>query len=336
MSQNKDRFNLTALGTLWHRAKAKISGHTDEGDEYGSPDICDLWNENGCIDISKAQQRMHLKYKILDKFQVATTRMIDTTHGFFSGNHATTVFDNARAVCALTTDLAKDLQRRGFLPPDLTFFYSSKITNIEKDNYAYAKQASNFAKHADKDANETHPYDGNGVENLLLIMAEDYETLHSALVKASLLVCDHERLYKADRDISMNHYKSLYDPTSKLMKKLNPVKVVDEVPFYALSREQILEMEKKHIHVPAAAAACMIYKKYYYFSNRTKENSAKAMKTKQKLAKKMESLGIWPVDIGTNAMLIRHRDIIKREYHYDVPSDMDASPDIAAPSENQP
>ena len=52
----------------------------------------------------------------LDKLQIASIRLSDTIYNFFSGTaHPVTIIDNARAVCEILSDIAKNFQKLGLI-----------------------------------------------------------------------------------------------------------------------------------------------------------------------------------------------------------------------------
>ncbi len=253
----------------------------------------------------RAKEQETAPPKELDKFQIATARFIDTVHGHFCGNHPVTTIDNARATCELIHGIAEHLKKKNRIPSDTYIIYDRKNytndetctqTRLTGEMYKDSQKRSNFAKHADRDAHKTLSYNSDfDTEHLFFNMAVDYETLHSALIENGLLDTSNEKLYPIEyEDLDkLDKYKYIYAP--HLTKPLEP-KEEENLSLQALfSQLQSTLKDKKEpdtYMMPDAALMCTFVKFgcHNIFNPKLK-------------AEKIRELGIWPVDMDTNASM---------------------------------
>ncbi|MGH1455767.1 MAG: hypothetical protein ACRBDI_03210 [Alphaproteobacteria bacterium] len=237
----------------------------------------------------------------LDKFQLATTRFIDTLHAHFSGYSSVTIIDNIRATCELMFGITEHLKKSGHLPSDISLVYSRKynadeeqdpITSATSEMYQNSRKRSNFSKHADRDAFKTLSYDPFiDVDHFIFNMTVDYETLHCALMKHGLLDNSNEKLYTIKSSLlnSMGKYRDIYysqyDVPNQGEASSDPMMDFQLRLLHAFE----LRGQKIECSVPAGVAACAIFRK------------DKSYFKKEHGAKKFEELGIWPVDTQTSA-----------------------------------
>lgn len=256
----------------------------------------------------------------LDKFQAATIKLIDTLHGYFLGNHAISIIDDARSICELISGFTKHLKDQGKIDPNLELIYNLKskpgdqnLSPLKRKQKKLtiamrlaSQKRSNYAKHADKDADKTLSYDrGLDILHLLYSMVGDYALLHSELIQKGLLDQSQEKLYPIKRSLLWDHgyqYRSIYyfsnqnhwqpkleDSTSGIFKIFK---------FSSSSVQEFPPPPQGDIHVPAAAAACILF---YRSAFGTESDLAR----KRIVAQEMEDLGIFPVNEQTNARVKR-------------------------------
>jgi hypothetical protein len=248
--------------------------------------------------------------KELDKFQVLTARFIDTMHGHLAGNHPATTVDNARAVCELMSGLAQHLQRKNLIPSDLNLIYKytlpkdeepSRLDQLSVKIRKEARASSNFAKHADRDANQTHSFDG-AHHMLVYNMVQDYEILHCAMLEQQLINHEDEKLYpvKAPFLMDFHKYRRLFHPFYS--------SVGEEISDSSLGILLKIELREdtRECHVPAGTAACIFSK-----------NNSLLILSKEKMAERMRELEIWPVQAETNARM-KQECISKPEQSCDI------------------
>lgn len=252
------------------------------------------------------------KYE-LDKFQVATCRLIDTLYGFFAGNHDATTYDNARAVCELVSGLTNYLQENGKLDEELSLLYNLKAgtcstpleqrtlkeerTLITVDMLKSSRTSSNFSKHADRDADKKISYNGVELVHFLYNMATDYMRLHRALIDAALLDHNQERLFPVKREhlyFNGNEFLTFYDD------------IYSEEPSSELSSLSSVSgafkpNEDEYIGIPASIAVSIIFfeKNHYRYTP----------EMRMQVASEIKDLGIWPVETTTVPQIMLEPDM---------------------------
>lgn len=128
----------------------------------------------------------------LDKLQIATVRLADTIHGFFSGNHPASTIDNARAVSILIKNMHDFLAAKNLIHP-LTLLYNG----VSDDPFvAYinkkSRLLSNFVKHADNDPDKEAYFSAEMFFYPLLSACLDYEQILLEVLGSSIATFNSE------------------------------------------------------------------------------------------------------------------------------------------------
>ncbi|MGH1398491.1 MAG: hypothetical protein ACRBCT_04680 [Alphaproteobacteria bacterium] len=248
----------------------------------------------------------------LDRFQIATIRLIDTIHGYFAGDHAVTLFDNARAACEVISGFTKALQQRGgLLPQDIPLIYKSdkeigedadKHTLISAEMHKVSRQRSNASKHANKDARKVYSYsDTMNLSHLMFSMVQDYETLHCALLKAGLLDTDTERLYPIKRAwlvTNARQYRNIYHSAYSGSNA-----AIDDGSIASTLTKLNYQFDEQEINVPAATVACLLFHREGMMRPYDYEANNPVLET-------MSKLRIWPISISTHARAVRDPNVL--------------------------
>lgn len=174
----------------------------------------------------------------INKFQIAAARTADTIHNFFMGAHPATIIDNARA----TSELTKGI--RAFYKKTQNFPYTPDEETPERK---CTRLLSNFAKHADRDADRSAEYNNAFALNAVADTVENFINTFNVLYNQGVI----------DMDLDDLMFTEATSAHSTLSIPLLPDSIKKAFP----DNKQLLD--KDLMLVNSVLFICIQFKQYY-------------------------------------------------------------------------
>ena len=184
----------------------------------------------------------------INKFQIAAARTADTIYNFFMGAHPASIIDNARA----TSELTKGI--RSFYKKTHNFPYTPDEETPERK---CTRLLSNFAKHADRDADRSAEYNNAFALNAIADAVENFINTFNVLYNEGVI----------DMDIDDLMFIEATSANSNLTIPLLPNSIKEQF----LDNKQL--SDKDIMLVNSVLYLCIQFQRYYTgFSERLLNN----------------------------------------------------------------